>query len=140
MQNEDEELLVTRYLDGDLSDEEKATFDRLVKQNATLARRVHEAKAIETLVAEAPTARFKPFFASRVVSRITAEQRSPSIEFADAIARLFPRIAAPAGAVAAFFMAGNVSAAAADVSFIEAVLGMPASTPDLSSLLFGEPL
>lgn len=140
MDEREKQALIERWLDDTLTSEQKIAFDALVETDPDMARRCDDARSLAAVGEDAAPLVFDAGFEGRVMARIRAQDREAPVTIASLIEQLFPRVTAPAGALAAIFMVGNVNAAAAQTPFIEAMFGLPGPIPDIETLILGGPL
>ncbi|MEL6323569.1 MAG: hypothetical protein AAFQ84_05000 [Pseudomonadota bacterium] len=135
MEDEKRGALLERHLDGTLSPEDHAVFDALIATDPDFARAVSEADTVQAAFEDCdPT--FAPFFETRVMARVTALASPTLSDIIDLAWRMFPRMALPASALAAVFLALNIGAAGADASFVDSLFGLPDADPQIETLLF----
>ncbi len=127
--------LIERYLDGGLTDGDQAEIDALRGHDPAFRDALDAAGALQKTMDLAAEPAFRPGFEGRLMARLSGIEARRGVSVGDLIGRLFPRVAIPAGAAAALFMAGNLSAAAADTPMVEAMFGLPDLVPDLRILL-----
>lgn len=127
------DILFQRALDGELSMEEERRLAALLEESPSLRLEFERVRRLRALVEESREDSFKPFFSSRVMSRIRAQAKEET--FAHALAWLFRRVAVAAIVLIVALTAYNISqqhAAGNHRSALEAVLGLPPATVSTS--------
>ncbi len=129
----EDDAMVRSFFRGAAEHRFKPSFAERVLRDVEL-----EAALSKTL-AEHKADAFSPGFSKRVVDSIGNERLEGgavfSEEFSDFLARLFPRVAAPAAAAALLAMVANANAAGLDVPIAEALFGLPSANASEFSFL-----
>lgn len=117
--------LIERHLDGALTAEEKQAFEAKRQRDPAFDQRVRSDEALAKIFEATGEFRFESDFATRVISRLDAPDRSTLDELMAMLWQYFPRVAAPASLLTAAIMTSNYRSAADGASIIEALLGLP---------------
>jgi len=103
--------LLYRSFDGELDPDEKAELDSALAASPELRRERDELLAMRGAVKSSAAESFGPFFAERVVRRITEERQREGggAGFFESLQYAFRRVALVAAAVAAFLLIYNLN-------------------------------
>lgn len=130
MTPDDKELLLKASLDEMTPDESQRLRDLLARDPEAKSE-LERLRGIGSLVARTPEASFEPFFANRVMQRLSTERETSATALADNLARMFYRLA-PAAVMLAIvlFAFGAVNRSDDSQSLIESALGLQTVTLD----------
>jgi anti-sigma factor RsiW len=130
---DERDYLLQRKLDGELTAEEKERLAALLDESPGLRQELKRRERLWTLVKANREDSFGPFFASRVMARVSAGTAEDS--FAQALAWIFRRVAVVAILLIVALTAYNVSVQQSfgnHRSPIETVLALPPVTLEMS--------
>jgi len=121
-------------LDGRLTEHERRRFEDLLRTSPGLRAEFEQRKALRKLVAAEAAEGFDPFFATRVMGRISAEMRDP-VGFSAELAPAFRRVLVAAAVLIMALATYNISANweyRFDSNPLEMALSLPPSTLETS--------
>lgn len=132
MRNE-RDYLLQRALDGDLTPEERQRLAALLEESPELGHELKRRGRLWTLVKENKEDSFGPFFATRVMARVSAGTADDA--FAQALAWVFRRVAVVAMLLIVALTAYNMSVQQSIGNHrtpLETVLALPPVTLEMS--------
>ncbi len=132
----DYELLI-RLRNEELSADDKLRLERRLREEPELAARYDRlsstADAVESLVPSS----FGPFFATRLMARIRAEEGGAADTLYDSLRWMFARVAVPCLVVAVVLGVYSAIGGGYGGTVIEAMLGLPEATLETALALGG---
>lgn len=132
----DHELLI-RFVDGELTGEERARVERRLREEPELAASCDRLRSTVDALRDAVPDSFGPFFATRVLASIRARENVSAESLYDALRWTFVRVA-----VACLVLAAGISVYSAigggyGGTVVEAMLGLPEATLQTALALGG---
>lgn len=129
----EDDAMVRSFFQGAEERHFKSSFAEGVIREADLEN------ALSKTLSQHKAETFSPNFSQRVIDAIGKERADGevlfSVEFCGFLASLFPKVAAPAAAVALVAMVANVNSVGLDAPIAEALLGLPSADASEFSFL-----